>query len=124
MTFNLWYHDGSGHGYPALETDRRIERVSVTTNGSVHMEDRLFRDLLVASAKAVKKAGITAGWTPFLDVPEGTPNEKGTCSHIQWQPGTEQHTRMVLGDLEGEELLARADEHGISAKRVGEVLGV
>lgn len=123
MLFDLWYHDGTGQGWPALETSRRVERVQIfdaadnplhNWDGSEVWEERIYRNLIVCTAgeAAAKKAGLKAGDNYFLDVPEGAPHEKGTCSHIAWQPGTREHMLAIVGDLEGEELAARVAEHG------------
>lgn len=136
---NLWYHDGTGFGWPAMET-RRTEETRDATEKATRQVTReitrgarkgeyetvdeeydaplgytittITRDLMVfytgpASNKAAPDGSALAeGMNVLRDVPEGAPMERGTCSHIAWQPGTPEHAAMVTHGLaEGAEAL-------------------
>lgn len=105
---NLWYHDGTGFGWPAMET-RRTEETREELGYTI---TTITRDLIVfytgpkKNTAAPDGSELAEGMNVLRDVPEGAPAQRGTCSHIAWQPGTPEHAAMVTHGLaEGAEAL-------------------
>lgn len=125
---DLWYHDGTGFGWPALETRReetmigkRLEWRSVPYESDAGVQEyrseeveveypldytSVIRDLIVFyTGPSKNKFGpdgqtLKQGVNVLTNVPEGVPVDRGTCSHIAWQPGTPAHAAAVQHGLE------------------------
>lgn len=91
---DLWFHDGSGSGWPAIETSR-TETPEYDASGEVR-HTLIRRTLIVFCGGEPNKAGLAEGVNIRKDVPEGLPTEGHTCSHHAHSPGSPARVAMLL----------------------------